>query len=350
MGQLGKVCRARNMKTFGLRFVFLLFVFTTTTSGQSWKDKKRSHQGQPVSDLSAVADGLSDERNFQRNLNAILIPRTVGSRNHEKVRRHIADTMQGLGWNVEESSFNDQTPFGNKQFNNIIATLNPKAPRRLVVACHYDSKIEPAGVYATDSAVPCAMMLNLATTMQRLLINYSRVNSDLTLQLIFFDGEEAFVRWSSRDSLYGSRNLAAKWQSKMFSSKGVTGTYNDRIDLFILLDLLGSWDMSIKQEERLTGRWYNRLLIIENSLRRNKLLHESESIFQRSMGSGGIADDHIPFKHRGVPILHLISNPFPRVWHTSSDEINSLDFENIANFNKILRVFVAEYLHLDIHS
>jgi len=338
------------MKTFWLQLVFLLFLFTSSTSGQSWKDKKRSHQGQPVSDLSAVADGLSDERNFQRNLNAILIPRTVGSRNHEKVRRHIADTMRGLGWNVEESSFNDQTPFGNKQFTNVIATLNPKAPRRLVVACHYDSKIEPAGVYATDSAVPCAMMLNLASTMNNILKDDNRVNNDLTLQLIFFDGEEAFVRWNSRDSIYGSRNLAAKWQNEIFTDGGVTGNFNDRIDLFVLLDLLGSGDMNLKQEERSTGRWYSRLVSIENSLRRNNLLQGRQTIFQNRRGSGGIEDDHIPFKQRGVPILHLISSPFPSVWHTSNDDIRSLDFAKIANLNKIMRVFVAEYLRKDYPS
>ena len=36
---------------------------------------------------------------------------------------------------------------------------------------------------------------------------------DLTLQFIFFDGEEAFVTWTQRDSLYGARHLASKWAS-----------------------------------------------------------------------------------------------------------------------------------------
>ena len=31
---------------------------------------------------------------------------------------------------------------------------------------------------------------------------------DTSLQLIFFDGEEAFVEWSDTDSLYGARHLA----------------------------------------------------------------------------------------------------------------------------------------------
>jgi glutaminyl-peptide cyclotransferase len=31
------------------------------------------------------------------------------------------------------------------------------------------------------------------------------------LQLIFFDGEEAFKTWTDTDSLYGSRALAERW-------------------------------------------------------------------------------------------------------------------------------------------
>lgn len=36
---------------------------------------------------------------------------------------------------------------------------------------------------------------------------------DLTLQLIFFDGEEALFRWTASDSLYGSRHLARKMET-----------------------------------------------------------------------------------------------------------------------------------------
>ena len=50
----------------------------------------------------------------------------------------------------------------------MIATLDVDAPRRLVIACHYDSKRDPEGFLgATDSAVPCAQMLNMAYTMRR---------------------------------------------------------------------------------------------------------------------------------------------------------------------------------------
>jgi glutaminyl-peptide cyclotransferase len=76
--------------------------------------------------------------------------------------------MSNLGWTIEEDAFEQNTVLKRRiKFTNIIATLNPDAPRRMVIACHYDSKLTPEGFLgATDSAVPCAQMINLAHTMQ----------------------------------------------------------------------------------------------------------------------------------------------------------------------------------------
>ena len=62
--------------------------------------------------------------------------------------------MKDLGWSVEEDVFNDETPIGEITFRNIIATHNPKSCKRLVFACHYDSKYFKSGKFlgATDSA------------------------------------------------------------------------------------------------------------------------------------------------------------------------------------------------------
>ena len=59
------------------------------------------------------------------------------------------------------------------------------------------------------------MMLDLAETLNPLLDKRKeRLDAgeeddedvaEMTLQLIFFDGEEAFVSWSDTDSIYGSR-------------------------------------------------------------------------------------------------------------------------------------------------
>lgn len=48
----------------------------------------------------------------------------------------------------------------------------------------------------------------------------------------------------------------------------------------------------------------------------------------------------------GVPVIHLISYPFPDVWHTPADDETALDFTTIDHVATILRVFVADYLDL----
>jgi len=35
-----------------------------------------------------------------------------------------------------------------------------------------------------------------------------------------------------------------------------------------------------------------------------------------------MGDDHLPFLHRGVSVLHVIAEPFPHVWHTLGVSIN----------------------------
>ena len=82
--------------------------------------------------------------------------------------------MLSLGWTVEEDSFEGDTPFGRKPFVNIVATQNPNRPQRTVVACHYDSKDmqtqqHQTFIGATDSAVPCAIMLETAKQLDCLL-------------------------------------------------------------------------------------------------------------------------------------------------------------------------------------
>lgn len=63
-----------------------------------------------------------------------------------------------------------------------------------MLACHFDSK--PTDGYefigATDSAVPCAQLMHLAAVMRPMLDEHKNSPQNVTLQFLFFDGEEAF--------------------------------------------------------------------------------------------------------------------------------------------------------------
>ncbi|OXB54920.1 hypothetical protein ASZ78_014184 [Callipepla squamata] len=133
---------------------------------------------------------------------------------------------------------------------------------------------------------------------------------DLSLQLIFFDGEEAFVRWSPSDSLYGSQHLAEKMVSTPHPPGSTTTNQLQGMDLLVLLDLIGAPNPVFPDYFPNTSRWFQRLQAI------------------------------------GVPVLHLIPSPFPEVWHTLEDTEENLDQTTIENLSKILQVFVLEYLNL----
>ena len=74
----------------------------------------------------------------------------------------------------------------------------------------------------------------------------------------------------------------------------------------------------------------------------------SGGLFSALFGGGGnsIDDDHKPFEKKGVPIIHVIASPFPRVWHTINDNANAIDGQTVEKLNMIFRNFVAEYLGL----
>ncbi|KAJ3737889.1 hypothetical protein EV360DRAFT_91144 [Lentinula raphanica] len=114
--------------------------------------------------------------------------------------------------------------------------MDAQKGRRLIVAAHFDSKyFAPPNdqfVGATDRAFPWAVLLNLAESLDGML--ESRISqlesdtvdieddqdlADTTLQLLFFDGEEAFVSCTNTDSIYGARPLAETRESTYVSSE-----------------------------------------------------------------------------------------------------------------------------------
>jgi len=90
--------------------------------------------------------------------------------------------MKDLGWHVEEDSFSANTPHGSRPFKNIISTLNPNACKRLVLACHYDSKVSRENTFlgAIDSAVPCTQLIYIAKALDSALKNH-RESVSITL-------------------------------------------------------------------------------------------------------------------------------------------------------------------------
>ncbi|KAF8470449.1 glutaminyl-peptide cyclotransferase-like protein [Russula ochroleuca] len=345
----------------------------------------------PELSSSALAD-LANLREPSRNLDSsdpyshlhkILIPRPADTENHTLVRNYLVSTLRKLNWHIEEDSFVDMTPYGPKNFTNVIATKDPDAPRRVVLSAHFDSKFFPSYpenqfVGATDSAASCAMMLDIAETLDPLLDARARrveqaelglgddddideYTAETTLQLIFFDGEEAFIDWTATDSIYGARHLAETWAStylpphpkRRLISAASPSTPLSTIEHLILLDLIGAPHPRVRSYFPDTAWLFDTLVSAETRLRAAGILDADalgrSFFYSRSAGDVSLSymgDDHLPFLHRGVSVLHVITEPFPHVWHTLGDDATALDLPTLSAWNVILRVFFAEYLGL----
>jgi glutaminyl-peptide cyclotransferase len=216
-------------------------------------------------------------------------------------------------------------------------------------------------VAATDSAVPCAMLLELARSMTTTLKQSD--TSDITLQFIFFDGEEAFVDWqvapsfdlfvfvasldftlyffdfavrSDTDSLYGARHLADSMQ------------HDDtlrHIHTLVLLDLIGASDTHFFSSFPQSHTMHQAFARIESELKKDGSLvkHAQMCFDEGDVAQLDIEDDHIPFLNKGVRVLHLISEPFPAVWHTPDDDLDHIDKAVVHNLLLVFRQFLTEF-------
>ncbi|OMH79750.1 Glutaminyl-peptide cyclotransferase [Zancudomyces culisetae] len=300
------------------------------------------------------SDAKRDFNRLDKNggsiLGPMLVKRDVGSDGHKKVQRFIADTLRDSGFMVTFDNFTEQTPYGMKEFSNIIGIKTPAAKKRLLMAAHYDSKYfkEFDFIGATDSSVPVALLLDLCKSVGPKL---STNPDDTTLQLVFFDGEEAFKDWTSTDSLYGARHLAEKWDKELeISTKnalpGLSTSEIKLIDLFVLLDLIGAPNPTFLPLIPETKNVFYELAALENRLYTKGFVSQKYLRPRSTIGVSGISDDHEPFLKKSVKILHLIATPFPDVWHKQGDNAQNLDQAVINNFAVLMRTFVFSYLNL----
>jgi glutaminyl-peptide cyclotransferase len=247
-------------------------------------------------------------------------PRPAGSEASARTRDLIRERLRQAGWPVEEHAF-EVTPEGGPspvRMVNLIATKSGQTPSTLIVGAHYDTKAIPdvRFVGANDGASGVAVLLELARSL-------GAQPEPLTLQLVFFDGEEAFgPRIYENDGLFGSRALSERMQQDG-SLAQVRG--------LILLDMIGDRDLNLAVD-----------------------LHSSPELLDLLQRIGGdlvdpaqrmrIIDDHVPFLQRGLrDVLLLIDfqygsrvSPGP-LWHTESDDLDGVSADSL---NRVGRVAV----------
>ena len=226
-------------------------------------------------------------------------PRPAGSPALERTRAYIIEQLKAVGVDSVQQSFVAKTPIGDIPMVNVIATIPGRRPGRIALAGHYDTKLfrDFRFVGANDGGSSTAFLLEMARILKGR-------NNAFTIELIFFDGEEATLRdWGESDHTYGSQ---------YYVDAARKGGSLSNLKALILVDMIAERSQRFLRESNSTP-WLTD--IIWSTARR---LGHRATFVDADMP---IEDDHVPFLKAGVPATDIIDLDYP-AWHTAADTLD----------------------------
>jgi len=233
-------------------------------------------------------------------------PRPAGSNALAQTRQYILSQLKAAGITAREDTFDVTTPLGPVKMVNIIATIPGRHADRIALATHYDTKLfrEFQFLGANDAASSTAAVLELGRGLK------GRQN-EYTIELLFFDGEEAVVDWyRDNDNTYGSRHYVQAAQK--------AGTLAG-LKALVLLDMVGDRTLQIRRDSNSTP-WLTDLVWASAA----RLGYRSNFVDDDTT----IDDDHMPFVRAGVPSVDIIDLDYP-AWHTAQDDLDRVSARSL---------------------
>jgi glutaminyl-peptide cyclotransferase len=254
-------------------------------------------------------------------------PRVPNTPAHVKCGDWMMATLKKYGFEAIEQKFN-ATTFDGKNLNarNIIGTFNPSAPKRILLAAHWDARpfadkdsVNKNGAIdaANDGASGVAVLLEVARV-----INETKNKPNVGVDIIFFDAED----WGEREDMQASTDkvfwcLGSQHWAKNPHKEGYSAYFG------ILLDMVGAKGATFPKEaysKQYAGSITDNIWNIAGQLGYSQYFMQADG--------GGITDDHVFVntiaKIPMVDILHqqLNSNKtFFDHHHTHGDTMDKID-------------------------
>ncbi len=251
-------------------------------------------------------------------------PRPAGSPALARTQDYIKSQLASFGCPVEDDDFTGQTPLGPIHMKNIVVKIPSSGRDIILLLTHYDTVRIDNFVGANDSASSTAVLLEMA----RLYCGPSPAHRlrSASLWIAFLDGEEAqqvidgVAQWSDEDSVYGSRELAARL--------ALSGTLK-RVKAVVLADMIGDRNLHVRREMNSTPWLVDVIWATANRLGyQTAFLDDSQ---------GPVGDDHDPFIRRGVPAVDLIDfESQSTFWHTPQDALDKVSARSLAIVGHVL--------------
>jgi glutaminyl-peptide cyclotransferase len=251
-------------------------------------------------------------------------PRPPGSEALEKSRDYIEKQLRRSGWQVTRQTFVDETPRGEVGFVNLIAQYQPAGAKRahspsFLLCSHYDTKVFDIirFVGANDGGSSTGLLLEMARVLSQ--------NPTLAakVELVFFDGEEAYENFSEKDGLYGSRYFARQLRESK-SAKQFRGG--------LLFDMVGDRSLAITLSPDTPAQMARDIFAAAETLK----LRSHFTYFDRQIG-----DDHTPLNAIGIPTMDLIDFDFPP-WHTAEDTMDKISADSLRIVGSVAAYYLSE--------
>jgi Zn-dependent M28 family amino/carboxypeptidase len=143
-----------------------------------------------------------------------------------------------------------------------------------------------------------------------------RRTNPFSIELVFFDGEEAVIEWKLADHTYGSRHYVAHARK--------SGSLSS-IKAMILVDMIADRQLQIRREEAST-RWLTEA-IWASARKLKQPAFMSESL--------RVEDDHMAFLEAGIPAVDIIDLDYP-AWHTAADTLDQISARSLQTVGDVL--------------
>ncbi|MCB9702111.1 MAG: M28 family peptidase [Myxococcales bacterium] len=213
------------------------------------------------------------------------------------------------------------------EMTTLIADLRPSAPRRFILATHFDTRPwaeadpDPA---RREAPIPGANdgTSGVAVLLELLPLVAEALPDEVGLSLILFDGEE-LGRPPAVGYCAGSRALAAEIRAGRFDD--LRGA-----ELAIVIDMIGDAELRILPEQ-------NSLTAAPWLIDQIWATAERAGYPEFAAGpSRSITDDHVALIELGIPAVLLIDAEYPH-WHTHADTLDKLGARSLEAVGETLR-------------
>lgn len=239
----------------------------------------------------------------------------------EKSRAYIRKNLEQDGWQMTEQHFTDDTPRGPVSFVNLIARRPNEPPdaKYFLLSSHYDTKTFDAfrfvgaddGGSSTGALLEMARVLNLHPALAA------------QIELVFFDGEEAYEKFSATDGLYGSRYFARRIEETKTAQNYRGG---------ILWDMIGDRNLTITLSPDSPAQLALGIFAAADALGDRKYF---------TYFTSDVLDDHTPLNKIGVNTIDLIDFDYPP-WHTAGDTMDKLSAGSLQIVGAVTAYYLAQ--------